>query len=69
MPKMKTRKCAIKRFKITGNGDFVHNCTGKRHILTKKSSKRKNRLSKSKMISSVELKKIKRSIPYYLNSI
>ncbi len=64
MPKMKTRKGASKRFKITGTGKFMHSCTGKRHILTKKSSKRKNRLGKAKTISSSENRRIRIAMPY-----
>ena len=44
MPKMKTRKAAAKRFKQTGTGKFMHNRANARHILTKKSSKRKRHL-------------------------
>ena len=61
---MKTRKCAAKRFKMTGSGKFTHSCAGRRHILTKKSSKRKNRLGKIKLISSAENRRIRAAIPY-----
>ena len=46
MPKMKTHKGTKKRVKVTGTGKFMLRHSGKSHILTKKSKKRKNRLGK-----------------------
>lgn len=66
MPKMKTRKCVSKRLKQTGSGKFIHARAGHRHILTKKSAKRKRRLSQDAEIKHTELKRIKASLPYGL---
>lgn len=44
MPKMKTVKAIKARFKVTANGKLKRSRAGKRHILTKKSSKRKHHL-------------------------
>lgn len=44
MPKLKTHKGAAKRFKKTGSGGYKHKQSFCRHILTKKSSKRKRQL-------------------------
>ena len=44
MPKMKTRKSAAKRYTVTGSGKVRYKKQGLRHILTKKSSKRKRNL-------------------------
>ena len=44
MPKMKTRKAAAKRYKVTGTGKVRYKKQGLRHILTKKSTKRKRDL-------------------------
>ena len=41
MPKVKTNSSAKKRFKVTGTGEITHQKAFKRHILTKKSTKRK----------------------------
>ncbi len=41
MPKVKTNSSAKKRFKVTGTGKITHQKAFKRHILTKKSTKRK----------------------------
>lgn len=66
MPKMKTRKAAAKRFKQTGTGKFRHNRAGARHILTKKSSKRKRRLGQDAEISPSENARIRAALPYGL---
>ena len=44
MPKVKTNSSAKKRFKVTGTGKITHQKAFKRHILTKKSKKRKRAL-------------------------
>ena len=54
MPKMKTHKGAAKRFRKTGTGKIVRSHSHKRHILTKKSSKRKRRLSKPALVARVD---------------
>ena len=66
MPKMKTRKCASKRLKQTGTGKFVRNKAGARHILTKKSAKRKRQLGSSAVVKATELSRIRASLPYGL---
>ncbi|MFY7651799.1 MAG: 50S ribosomal protein L35 [Chitinophagaceae bacterium] len=45
MPKVKTNSSAKKRFKVTGSGEITYQKSFKRHILTKKSKKRKRVLS------------------------
>jgi large subunit ribosomal protein L35 len=64
MPKIKTRKSAASRYKVTGSGKVKYKKQGLRHILTKKSSKRKRKLRKSGTLSPVEVKKIKKLLPY-----
>ena len=44
MPKMKTRRAAAKRFTVTGSGEYKRNKAFKRHILEKKSPKRKRNM-------------------------
>lgn len=44
MPKVKTNSSAKKRFKVTGTGLITFQKPFKRHILTKKSKKRKRNL-------------------------
>ncbi|TAE14450.1 MAG: 50S ribosomal protein L35 [Bacteroidetes bacterium] len=45
MPKVKTNSSAKKRFKVTGTGEITYQRSFKRHILTKKSTKRKRALA------------------------
>ncbi len=44
--KMKTKRAAAKRFKVTGTGKLVRNKAYKSHILTKKTTKRKKKSQK-----------------------
>lgn len=64
MPKMKTHRGAAKRFKRTGTGKLTHAQRGKRHILTKKSSKRKRRLSAKAVVSPANQKALDQLLPY-----
>jgi large subunit ribosomal protein L35 len=59
MPKMKTKSSAKKRFKVTGSGKIKRKHAFKSHILTKKSTKRKNRLTKSGLVHKSDLANIK----------
>jgi large subunit ribosomal protein L35 len=63
MPKMKTHRGAAKRFKKTGTGKFVRSQNNKQHILTKKAAKRKRRLRKSALVSTVDEKRLKQMLP------
>jgi len=53
MPKLKTNRAAAKRFRKTAKG-FKRGQANRRHILTKKTRKRKNRLKKSGLVSSAD---------------
>ncbi len=64
MPKMKTRKSAAKRYKFTGSGKVKYKKQGLRHILTKKTTKRKRKLRSLGILSPVETKKAKKLMPY-----
>lgn len=64
MPKVKTKKAAAKRYRITKNGKVLINKMGKRHILTKKNAKRKRRLGQHGLLKSCEVKRIKQMMPY-----
>ncbi|MFN4182371.1 MAG: 50S ribosomal protein L35 [bacterium] len=58
--KMKTHKTAVKRFKVTGSGKIVAYKIGKSHLLRKKSSRRKRRLSGIKPVSRAHLPRIRK---------
>lgn len=64
MPKMKTKKSAAKRFKLTANGKLKRNKAFKSHILTKKSPKRKRNLRKATITDSTNVKNMKKILPY-----
>ncbi len=59
MPKMKTRKAVKARFRVTGTGKLKRTRPGRRHLLTKKSSKRKRNLAKPRLVDSGQLKMYK----------
>ena len=60
MPKMKTKRAAMKRFTRTGTGKLKRGHANKRHILTKKTRKRKNRLKKGDIVSSADFPRVNR---------
>ncbi|MBK8499270.1 MAG: 50S ribosomal protein L35 [Flavobacteriales bacterium] len=58
MPKMKTKSGAKKRFKLTGTGEIKRKSAFKRHILTKKETKRKRALTKTSLVHDVRQERI-----------
>lgn len=64
MPKLKTSRSAAKRFKKTGTGKLIRNKAYKRHILTKKSAKRKRNLRKAVVTDATNAKVMKKLLPY-----
>ena len=60
MPKQKTKRAAMKRFKRTGTGKLKRWHANHTHILTKKTRKRKNRLKKSDLVSSADFPRVSR---------
>jgi large subunit ribosomal protein L35 len=62
--KLKTHRGAAKRFKLTKGGKVKRSAAYKRHILTKKSPKRKRRLRGTQVAAKVETPRIKRLLPY-----
>lgn len=60
MPKMKTKKALKSRFKKTGTGKLLHFSPGRRHILTKKTAKRKRQLSGAVVLDDTMEKGYKR---------
>lgn len=63
MPKMKSDSGAKKRFKKTASGRYKHKQSHLRHILTKKSTKRKRHLRHGKLVASVDTNQIDRMLP------
>lgn len=63
MPKIKSHKGAAKRFKKTGTGKIKRSKANTSHILTSKTTKRKRKLRQSTLVSSANLKNIKKLLP------
>ena len=64
MPKIKTKRAAAKRFKLTGTGKLKRMKANKSHILTKKSAKRKRNLRQPTMTDDSNVKNMKKVLPY-----
>jgi large subunit ribosomal protein L35 len=64
MPKMKSNRAACKRFKKTGGDKIKRGSALRRHILTKKSPKRKRQLRKGRYVSSASSRDMQRLLPY-----
>ncbi len=64
MPKLKPRKAALKRYKVTGNGNFLRRHAYKGHLLMKKSKKQKRKLSQKICVHGNDKKAIKLMLPY-----
>ena len=63
MPKVKTNSAAKKRFKKLKGGKIKRSCSLRRHILTKKTSKRKRHLRKGGYICDADLKSAIKLLP------
>lgn len=64
MPKLKTRKAAAKRYKLTGSNNFLRRHAFKGHLLMKKSNRQKRKLSQRLCVSISDTKPIKLMLPY-----
>jgi len=65
MSKLKTNRGAAKRFKRTASGRFKHAQGYKRHILTKKSSKRKRQLRATAIVAKADTPALQQLLPYH----
>jgi large subunit ribosomal protein L35 len=64
MPKIKTNRGAAKRFARTASGAFKRVSAFRRHILTKKSAKRKRQLGGPSLVHASDAKAARRMLPY-----
>lgn len=64
MPKMKTKSGAAKRFRVRGSGSVKRTHAYLRHILTKKSTKRKRNLRGMTAVHERDLGHIRAMLPY-----
>ena len=63
MPKMKTNSAAKKRFKKLGSGKFKYSQSMRRHLLTKKSAKRKRQLRSGAYADDTNVKALRLLMP------
>jgi large subunit ribosomal protein L35 len=64
MPKMKTKKSAAKRFRVTARGRIKRSRAFKRHILTSKSTKRKRHLDMEGLVHDADERRVREMLPY-----
>ena len=64
MPKLKTHKGAAKRFRLTATGKIKRGHSHARHILTKKTNKRKRFLDIDGLVSEADQKRVEAMLPY-----
>ena len=62
MPKQKTKSSAKKRFKLTASGKIKRKHAFKSHILTKKSKKRKLKLTHDTLVHKSDEPNIKKQL-------
>ncbi|MEL6322789.1 MAG: 50S ribosomal protein L35 [Pseudomonadota bacterium] len=64
MPKMKTKKAAAKRFKVTASGKVKHGVAGKRHRLISHNSKYIRQNRGTSVVSDADKPRIMSWLPY-----
>ncbi|MBS1788642.1 MAG: 50S ribosomal protein L35 [Acidobacteria bacterium] len=64
MPKLKTHKGAAKRFRKTATGKIKRGHSHARHILTKKTTKRKRMLDIDVLVSDSDVARVNAMLPY-----
>jgi len=64
MPKMKSKRGAAKRFNVRGSGSIKRAGAYTRHILTKKSTKRKRHMRNQTQVDKTNTAAIRAMLPY-----
>jgi large subunit ribosomal protein L35 len=64
VPKIKTHRGARKRFSITASGKLKRGHSHARHILTKKTTKRKRNLDQVGLVSAADTDRVRKMLPY-----
>jgi large subunit ribosomal protein L35 len=64
MPKMKTKSSAKKRFRVLGGGGIKRSKAFLRHILTKKTTKRKRGMRGTTAVHETNLASVRAMMPY-----
>ena len=64
MPKMKSNRMAMKKFRVGGKGKVKHAMAGASHNTGKKSAKRIRKLKGRSVVDSANINGIKGQLPY-----
>lgn len=64
MPKIKSNRGAMKRFRVTARGKIKRNKGFKSHLLTGKGKKRKRGLRQAALVAPGHARNIRKLIPY-----
>ncbi|APD48103.1 50S ribosomal protein L35 [Synechococcus sp. CS-602] len=64
MPKLKTRRAAAKRFRLSGNGKFMRRRAFHNHLLDHKSPKRKRYLGTMAVVDERDVDNVRGMLPY-----
>ncbi len=64
MPKLKTRKAASKRFRVTSTGKIMRRKAFKNHLLQHKSANKKRNLSKMAVVDESDAENVRLMLPY-----
>jgi len=64
MPKLKTRKAAAKRFRVTGTGKIMRRKAFKNHLLQHKTANKKRNLSKMAVVGECDAENVRLMLPY-----
>ena len=62
MPKMKTRRGAAKRFKLTASGRIKRNKANHRHMLIRRSKKAKRKMRHGAIVGTADRKNVRRML-------
>ncbi len=64
MPKLKTHKGAKRRIRVSAGGKLMHLKSGRRHLLTGKSSRKMRQLRRWTEVPAALKKKLQQLLPY-----
>ena len=64
MPKLKSRRAAMKRYRFTARGRVKIQKPGMRHNLHRKTEKRKRSLGRGAYLPAIQAEKVRRQLPY-----
>jgi large subunit ribosomal protein L35 len=62
VPKTKTHRGAVRRFRVTKNGKLLRRQTRLNHLLEKKTSTRKRRLAREVEVAASERRRVRRML-------